>query len=88
MKSECFGCSIDPDVNEIGIERFESAYHFIFINSSGDGKLPGKNAVWQTIVFSLLNKVNFFLLIAGSLPVKTACKGNLMHFHRVVFLFV
>jgi hypothetical protein len=59
-------------VSEIGIKRFESAYHLFFIDCGGDGKLLGKNAVWQVIVFSRLNKVNFFLHIAGSNPVGTA----------------
>ena len=60
-KSECFGYSIDPEVCEIGIERFESAYYLLFMKRGGDGKLRGKNAVWQMIVFSRLNKVNFYL---------------------------
>jgi hypothetical protein len=51
---------MEPEVSEIGIEWFESAYHLFFIDSGGDGKLLGKNAVWQMIVFSLLNKVNFW----------------------------
>jgi hypothetical protein len=69
-KSECFGCSIDPDINEIGIERFESAYYLFFINSRGDGNLLGKNAVQQMIVFSRLNKVNFCLHIGTLVKAK------------------
>ena len=65
-------------MSEIDFERFESAYHLFFIDSGGDGKLLGKNAVWQMIVFSLLNKVNFFLHIASSNPVGTARVDNLM----------
>ena len=61
-----------PEVSEIGIERFESAYHLFFINRGGDGKLLGKNAVGQMIVFSRLNKVDFFLHITGSNPVGIA----------------
>ena len=72
-------------MSKIGIERFESAYCVFFINSGGDGKLLGKNAVWQMIVFSRLNKVNFFLHIAGSNPVETASEDNLMKSHQVVF---
>jgi hypothetical protein len=58
-------------VCEIGIERFESAYHLFFINRGGDGELLENNAVWQIIVFSRFNKVNFFLDIAGSSAAKT-----------------
>jgi len=65
-------------VSEIDFERFESAYHLFFIDSGGDRKLLGKNAVWQMIVFSLLNKENFFLHIADSNPVGTARVDNLM----------
>jgi hypothetical protein len=85
-KSEGFDCSIDPEASEIGIERFESAYYLFFINSGGDGKLLGKNAVWEMIVFSRLNKVNFFLYIVGSLPVGISCIDNLTIFHQVVFV--
>ena len=57
------------------MERFESAYVLFFINSDWDGKLLGKNVVWQMIVFSRFNKVNFCLHIAGSKP----CAGYLGH---------
>ena len=86
-QSECFGSVVEPEVRKIDVERFESAYHFIFINSGEDGKLLGKNAVWQMIVFSRLNTVNLFLHIAGSQPVRIASLDNLMNLHQVVFYF-
>jgi len=64
-KSECFGCSINPEVREVTVERFESAYVLFFIKAAGDGKLLGKNAMCQMIVFSRLNKVIFFLTYRG-----------------------
>jgi hypothetical protein len=62
-------------VDKFGVEWFESAYHLFFINSARVGKLLGKNALWQMIVFRRLNKVNFYSYISR-LPIPSGYDGN------------
>jgi len=52
-ESEPFGCSIDPEGSQIGIERFESAYYLFFLDSRQSWEIAWKKCRCFALCFSL-----------------------------------